>query len=144
MLKLKKLFIRYYSVISYLFFGGLTTLINIVIFKVLNNATTWNYQFSNVAAWFLSVLFAYVTNKQWVFNSKTSNSKSLIQEVGSFFFFRIISLLFDMLIMWTGISLLSGNALLVKIIDNVLIVIINYVFSKLFIFTSAPDHSVTK
>ncbi|AMV60382.1 Teichoic acid glycosylation protein [Pediococcus damnosus] len=144
MKKIKALFIQYYSVISYLFFGGLTTLINIGVFTVLHNMTTWNYQVSNVLAWFLSVLFAYITNKLWVFNSKTSTPKAFIQEISSFFFFRIVSLLFDTLIMWVGISLLGGNAILVKIIDNVLIVIINYVFSKLFIFKSSPLSSSKK
>lgn len=70
MKQLKNLVTRYYSVLSYLFFGGLTTLINIVVFTVLNSTTGWNYQISNVIAWFLSVLFAYITNKRWVFNSR--------------------------------------------------------------------------
>lgn len=139
MKQLKNLVTHYYSVLSYLFFGGLTTLINIVVFTVLNSTTGWNYQISNVIAWFLSVLFAYITNKLWVFNSKTTDTQTFVREVSSFFFFRILSLGFDVVIMWTGISLLSGNPLIVKIIDNVLIVVINYVFSKVFIFRNAKS-----
>lgn len=65
--KIKTLFRTYYSLISYLFFGGLTTLINIVAFVIFQSYLGVNYQFANVIAWFISVIFAFVTNKLWVF-----------------------------------------------------------------------------
>ncbi|MTV81976.1 GtrA family protein [Secundilactobacillus folii] len=127
-----KLFKQYQSVISYLFFGGLTTLINIVVFALLQ--PKMNYQIANVIAWFLSVLFAFITNKLWVFNSKSLKLGTILRETFSFFAFRLASLAIDLLIMYVGITLLSGNPLLVKIIDNVIVVILNYFFSKWFIF----------
>ncbi|ANK60639.1 GtrA family protein [Loigolactobacillus backii] len=140
MKKIKLIYARYANLTNYLFFGGLTTLINIIVFTTLNHFTGLNYQLANVIAWFLSVLFAYITNKRWVFNSKTNTNTALVRELGSFFFFRILSLLLDVSMMWLGISILKGNPLLVKVIDNIVIIAANYVFSKLFIFK--PGKSV--
>lgn len=129
---IRNLFKRYQSVISYVFFGVLTTLINIVVFDWLR--LYMYYQVANVIAWFASVLFAFITNKAWVFDSKSLKLGVVVREAISFFIFRGFSLLIDMLIMWVGISLMNGNPLLVKIIDNVVVVILNYFFSKWFIF----------
>ncbi|KRL78994.1 GtrA family protein [Secundilactobacillus paracollinoides] len=126
------LFHKYESVISYLFFGGLTTLINIGVFVWLSPHIY--YQVANVIAWFLSVLFAFITNKLWVFHSKTMVLRTFIWEMASFFFFRIASLGVDALILWVGISLLNGNTIVVKLIDQIVVVILNYFFSKWFIF----------
>ncbi|KRM95233.1 GtrA family protein [Loigolactobacillus rennini] len=128
------LFKKYQSVIAYLFFGGLTTLVNIITFAILQ--PIMNYQFANILAWIASVLFAYVTNKLWVFSSKTHGLLALFKEMGAFFFFRVLSLLMDIVIMWLGISVLNANPLLTKIIDNVIVVIANYFFSKWYIFKS--------
>lgn len=129
---MRTIFRKYREVIAYLFFGGLTTLVNIVVFAILEKVM--NYQVANILAWVGSVLFAYMTNKLWVFTSRTKNKKELLKEISSFFLFRGLSLLMDILIMWIGISLLHGNPLLTKIIDNVVVVIANYVFSKFYIF----------
>ncbi|MFC6170709.1 GtrA family protein [Loigolactobacillus jiayinensis] len=129
-----QLFKKYQAIIAYLFFGGLTTLINIGVFAILN--PFMNYQVANVSAWFISVLFAYITNKLWVFSSKTAGFSEFVKEISSFFFFRILSLIMDILIMWVGVSLLHANPLLTKIVDNVVVVVANYFFSKLFIFNS--------
>lgn len=128
------LFKKYQSVIAYLFFGGLTTLVNIITFAILQ--PIMNYQLANILAWIASVLFAYVTNKLWVFSSKTHDLLALFKEMGAFFFFRVLSLLMDIVIMWLGISVLNANPLLTKIIDNVIVVIANYFFSKWYIFKS--------
>ena len=125
-------FRKYREVIAYLFFGGLTTFVNIVVFAILEKVM--NYQVANILAWVGSVLFAYITNKLWVFTSRTKNKNELLKEISSFFLFRGLSLLMDIVIMWIGISLLHGNPLLTKIIDNVVVVIANYVFSKFYIF----------
>ncbi len=93
-----------------------------------------NYQVANIIAWFLSVLFAYVTNKIWVFSSKTHGFTALIEEMSSFFFFRILSLIMDVFMMWLGISVLHANPVLTKIVDNVVVVVANYFFSKWYIF----------
>ena len=71
--KFKNIFLKYKSGILYLFFGGLSTLLNIVVFFCLNTLLKMNYQVSNVIAWIVVVIFAYTTNKIWVFESKTKN-----------------------------------------------------------------------
>lgn len=131
---LKRLYQKYQSMISYLFFGVLTTVINIGVFALLNHYLGWNYQLANILAWFISVLFAYITNKIWVFQSQTITKTGLFREISDFFFFRLLSLLIDAVILFIGITLLKQNPLLVKIIDNVVVVAANYLFSKLFIF----------
>ena len=122
------------SMWAYLVFGGLTTLVNLVLFGGLTGLFNCPYLISNVIAWFGSVLFAYVTNRRWVFNSSATTLAARVKEVASFFWYRALSLGVDELIMFVGVTLLAGNTLIVKIIDQVIIVLINWVFSKYLIF----------
>lgn len=124
---------KYKEALLYLFFGGCTTLVNIISFFLLRGMNISTYV-SNGVAWFLSVLFAFVTNKLFVFESKSSDLSKSIYELVSFFIFRIISLIFDMAIMYVFIDLFSINEMIAKVFANVFVVIINYVFSKIFIF----------
>ena len=124
---------KYREVLLYLLFGGLTTLVNIVAFYILRKVSV-GLQVSNVIAWFLSVLFAFITNKLFVFESKNNSKKEDFKEMVSFFGFRVLSLLFDMGFMHVLVSVLNINELFSKILSNVLVIILNYVFSKLFIF----------
>lgn len=124
---------KYREVLLYLLFGGLTTLVNIVAFYILRKVSV-GLQISNVIAWFLSVLFAFITNKFFVFESKNNSRKEDFKEMISFFGFRALSLLFDMGFMHVLVSVLNINELFSKILSNVLVIILNYVFSKLFIF----------
>lgn len=125
----KSWFNKSYEVLSYLFFGGCTTLVNIVSFWILRVLKMGVYA-SNTIAWVLSVLFAFITNKLFVFESKGN----LLKEGLSFFGFRLLSLLFDMGIMYLFIDVLNINDILSKVISNIFVIIINYVFSKIFIF----------
>lgn len=129
---LQQLWRRYHAVLAYLFFGGLTTVVNYVVFGITNLWTP--YLVANTIAWLLSVLFAYVTNKRWVFDAQTPTTGALLKELFSFFGFRLLSYFIDQLIMIIGISWLGGNPWLVKLIDQVIIVVLNWFFSKLFIF----------
>ena len=125
----KSWFNKYYEVLSYLFFGGCTTLINILAFYILRVLNVELF-LSNAIAWIISVLFAFITNKLFVFESKGN----VLKESISFFIVRLISLGLDMLCMYLLISVLSTNELLSKIITNVIVIILNYVFSKIFVF----------
>jgi len=122
-------FNKSYEVLSYLFFGGCTTLVNIISFWLLRLAKIELYT-SNGLAWLIAVLFAFVTNKLFVFESKGNALKEMV----SFFIFRVISLLFDMGIMYLLIDVINFNELASKIISNVFVIVINYLFSKMFIF----------
>ncbi|MDD6757573.1 MAG: GtrA family protein [bacterium] len=121
------------EILWYGFFGVLTTLVNIISFYLLDK-TGMNVYINNFIAWFLSVLFAFVTNKLFVFNSKSLDKKVIIKEIFSFFFFRILSLGIDMVGMYICISLMNLGKMLSKVLMNVIVIVANYVFSKIFIF----------
>lgn len=125
----KSWFNKSYEVLAYLFFGGCSTLVNILSFWLLRLLKIELFT-SNTIAWVITVLFAFITNRLFVFQSKGKFSKELI----SFFGFRLLSLAFDMGLMYLLINVLNWNEILSKIIANVFVIIINYVFSKLFIF----------
>lgn len=124
---------KYREVLSYLLFGGLTTLVNIVSFFILRQFNVAIY-ISNVIAWILSVLFAFITNKLFVFESKGKNKKENAKELISFFGFRILSLGIDMGAMYLLLDVLSIGELISKILSNIIVIVLNYIFSKLFIF----------
>lgn len=127
-----KLFTR--EMISYLIFGVLTTLVNLVIFKLCTSVLHIYYITANVIAWILAVIFAYVTNKLFVFNSKSWALKVVVREIISFGSARLLSLLFE-----TGFIALCVEVLKLpkdpsKLAASVFVIIINYAASKLFIF----------
>ncbi len=123
--KVMVLFQKYREMILYLVFGGLTTLVNIFSYFVLTDLGHIDYLVSTAIAWVLSVLFAYFTNRVWVFQSTASGAGALFKEMGSFFACRLFSLC---------VSILGWPDKLIKILANVLVIILNYLFSKLFIF----------
>ena len=120
--------------ILYLVFGVCTTIINIAVCGLLADILKWDIYLSNTIAWILSVAFAFVTNKLFVFNSKSTNKKVLLKETVFFLIARLISLGFDMLVVWLMADLWGVNVWVVKIISNIIVIIMNYIFSKLFIF----------
>ena len=122
--------------ILYLVFGILTTAINIAVCGLLSDILKWEIYLSTTIAWILSVIFALVTNKIFVFNSKSTDKKVLLKETVFFLIARLISLGFDMLVVWLMADLWGINVWIVKIISNIIVIIMNYIFSKLFIFNN--------
>jgi len=132
--KIIDLYQRYREVITYVFFGGLTTLVNIVAFFILDTGFGWPYLIANAAAIVLSILFAYVTNKLYVFKSDTQNARETIYEFFRFIGFRLVSGLADMATMWILVDLLIIDTSIAKLTTQFIVVVLNYVFSKFFIF----------
>ncbi len=120
---------RFYEGLSYLFFGACTTGINILAFYLLRKLSI-NIYISNGISWFIAVCFAYITNRLFVFHSKGK----VIKESFSFIFFRLLSLVFDMAFLFLFVDIIGIDEMISKVIVNILIIIINYVFSKIFIF----------
>ncbi len=118
----------------YLIFGVLTTLVNIGAYFLLDNIFHFGTVISTIASWFISVLFAYITNKIFVFESKDRTFKTLAYEIISFFGCRLFSGLLDLFIMTSTVDWLHWNNMLMKVLSNILVVILNYVFSKMIIF----------
>ena len=129
---------KYWEQLMYLVFGVLTTAVNMVVFYLLDQYTGMYYLLSNTIAWFLSVLFAFFTNKTWVFQSKYTTFRDFSRELASFFFFRGISYIMDTAIMFVVISMLHGPNMVVKIIDQFVIILANYIFSK-WIFNKSTE-----
>lgn len=119
--------------ISYLVFGVLTTVVNYVSYEVCK----WfglHYILSTILAWALAVAFAYITNKLFVFESKSFAREVLIREITTFIGCRLFSGLCDLGFMALAVEIIGINDSIAKLASNVFVVIINYIFSKLFIF----------
>ena len=112
----------------------LTTLINITIFFTCYEVININILVSNIIAWFLSILFAYITNKKWVFNSPSRGIKKILEEIFYFCLGRIGTGILDTLIIYIFVDILSFNSLVIKISSNIIVVVLNYVISKLLVF----------
>ncbi|WP_396234376.1 GtrA family protein [Caldifermentibacillus hisashii] len=127
------------EIVSYLIFGVLTTLVNIVTFWLFDDILEMDYKLATTIAWIVSVLFAFITNKLYVFNSKDMQIQAVLKELATFMFFRFISYLLDLATMIVCVELLKIDNLLAKILANVLVVIFNYFASKFVIFKKAKE-----
>ena len=152
---IKRLFEKYKEIISYVFFGVLATIVSLVSFKVFDLILGEHlYLLSNVISWLVTVIFAYFTNKLWVFESKSWKADVVIKELIGFFGARIFSLVVESAGLWLLVDImhmskidwnilgfeLNGN-MIAKIIMQVVVVILNYVFSKLVIFRHKNKNS---
>lgn len=124
-MKLKK------ELFNYVLFGALTTIINIVIYLFLTDIAHVHYIISNIISWALSVIFAYVTNRIWVFESKNNN---ILKELFLFYGGRLFSVILETMLMILFIDILSFGNLFSKIVVTIIIIIINYLISKVIVF----------
>lgn len=138
--KIKELYKKYEEVIKYLSFGVLTTIVSLgskylLLFTVLDPSNGVQLQIAVVISWIVACIFAYVTNRIWVFKSK---SKEIIKEFVTFITARILTLGLEMLIMFIFVTALGFDSdlwvVIWSLIAQIAVVITNYVFSKLFIF----------
>lgn len=128
---MKELLLKYKEVIMYLIFGVLTTVVNIVVYYIMADMLQVHYMISNIVAWFLSVLFAYITNRKYVFESM---SNEIIKEMTSFFGARLATGAMDMVLMWLFVGLHILPDFVAKVITNVIVIVANYILSKLVVF----------
>lgn len=132
--KILKLAEKYKSIIMYLIFGVLTTVVNVVTYYISAHIFSVNTVASSVIAWFAAVLFAYITNRKWVFNSRQTGFKNILFEISRFFLCRFATGVVDWVIMYVFVDLLSFNDIIIKISANIIVIILNYVASLLIIF----------
>lgn len=132
--RMKNLYNRYKEIIHYIIFGGLTTVVNIVVFFLLESGLSWPYLWANGIAIVAAVLFAYITNKLFVFESKTNTVWAVFLEFLRFISFRLLSGVIDMLAMWLLVDGLGQDTDFSKILTQFIVVVLNYIFSKLYIF----------
>lgn len=131
---MKELFQKYRELISYVFFGGMTTVVNYIIYFLCTRGCRIDPLGSNVLAWIGAVIFAYVVNKLYVFQSKSWERDLLIREIWQFVSARLASLGLEELMLFVFVHVLGVNDLIVKVGAAVVVVIANYFFSKLIIF----------
>lgn len=131
---LSNIYNKYKEVILYLFFGVLTTVVSFGSYYVCSEVLHIYYLISNVISWVFAVAFAYITNRIWVFESKSSDFKSILKEVFAFVNCRLLSGIIDMVVMFLLVEALFINDLYAKLFTQVIVVVLNYVFSKLIIF----------
>lgn len=131
---LKQLFIKYKEMILYIIFGGGTTLVNIFVYYICAHPLSFPTVPSTVTAWVMSVAFAYVTNRIYVFESHSRGLTAILREIVSFVGCRLLTGLMDLVVMYICVDLLHFNDLIIKIISNILVIVLNYIASKLLIF----------
>ena len=140
MQKIKELYFKYKEIINYLIFGVLTTVVSLLtkyllLFTILDASNAFQLQIAVIISWIAACLFAYITNRMWVFESK---SKNIINEMIKFFGARLTTLGLEMLIMFVFVTALGLNSdmwvVVWTLISQVVIVIGNYILSKLIVF----------
>ena len=127
---------KYKEIINYMIFGILTTAVSLVVYYIsvftfLNPEIPIQLQIANILSWIAGVVFAYFTNRKFVFASKNTNK---LKEATKFISSRITTLILDMLVMWIGVTLLCFSDKIIKLISQMLVVVGNYILSKLFVF----------
>ena len=133
-LKLCALIKKHRDILAYLFFGVLTTVVNYLVYLPCYNLLHLSAAVSNVLAWAVAVASAYVTNKPFVFHSYDWSAKTVIPELGKFVGSRIASGGIETLIIFVTVDCLLWNGNVMKLVTSVLVVILNYVASKLLVF----------
>lgn len=136
--KNKKLIISFYKkykkIILYLLFGGITVIISITTYELFTFFLNIDAMISNILSWITAVTFAYITNRKWVFQSSISTPFEIIREMFFFFSSRVITLIIEEIIIFIFIKQLHFNNILIKTIAQIIVVLLNYLFSKLWIF----------
>lgn len=138
---LQDIYYKYEEKWLYLIFGVLTTAVSFVtagISKMLLENAGFGDGIvstgSTVVSWICAVTFAYVTNRIWVFESQAENAKEIFAEAVSFYGGRVFTLIVEAVMMWLGYSLIGINYWITKITANVVVLILNYIISKIFVF----------
>ena len=132
--KIRALVVKYWNILSYLVFGVMTTVVNYAVYLPIYNLLGLSAAVSNVIAWVAAVAFAFLTNKPFVFKSHDWSAKTVIPELTKFVSCRIASGAMETVILLLTVDLLGWNGNIWKLITQVLVVILNYVTSKLVVF----------
>ena len=140
--KIKELLIKYKELVLYVVFGVLTTVVSYASYWIFTDFLHIPYMVSTALSWVLSVTFAYVTNRKWVFESRAHGFVPILTEAAKFFASRIMSGFMEMGMMFIGVDLLHVNDKIVKLVANVFVILANYILSKLVVFSKKkiPTH----
>lgn len=132
--KLRALIEKYWDVVTYLFFGVLTTVVNYLVYLPVYNLLGISAAVSNAIAWVAAVAFAFLTNKPFVFKSHDWSAKTVLPELTKFVSCRVASGAIETVILLVTVDMLNWNGNIWKLVTSVLVVVWNYVASKLLVF----------
>ncbi|NIK78359.1 putative flippase GtrA [Paenibacillus castaneae] len=127
------------EIITYIIFGILTTAINLIVYVILTKVSGIDYRIATTIAWIVSILFAFITNKIFVFRNVNRGVFLIVRELMLFVAFRVLSFVLDIILLIALIQILQMDDLISKVITNVLVVILNYIASKVYIFKSSKQ-----
>ena len=132
--KIRALLERYWDIVTYLFFGVLTTIVNYIVYLPCYNILGLSASVSNLVAWVVAVTFAYLTNKPVVFKSNDWSARTVIPELGKFVGCRIGSGVAETIVLFLAVDLMGWNGNIWKLVTQVMVTVMNYVASKLVVF----------
>ena len=132
--KIRDLMVKYWDIISYLFFGVCTTIVNYIIYLPCYNLLGISATVSNMIAWVVAVAFAYLTNKPFVFKSHDWSAKTVVPELTKFVGCRVGSGVAETIVLFLAVDLLGWNGNIWKLVTQVMVTVMNYVASKLLVF----------
>ena len=138
MKKIKDLGLRLYGndVVRYIFFGGCTTLVNLVCFYIFWNICHVNLNIANVISIVVAIIFAYVVNSKYVFQDKCETLKDHIQPFGKFVSARLLTMVIEVGGVWLLVEVMGMNGMVGKFCTQFIVLALNYIFSKFFVFTT--------
>ena len=132
--KLRSLIVKYWDILIYLVFGVLTTVVNYAIYLPVFNFCGISAAVSNMIAWVGAVIFAFLTNKPFVFHSRDWSAKTVVPELIKFVSCRLASGVLETAILFLAVDCMNWNGNIWKLVTQVLVIIVNYVGSKLLVF----------
>ncbi len=140
---MKELYKKHKEIIDYLFWGGVAFFLSMFLFWLFASPFGWNEVTANNVDWVICVIFTFITNKLFVFHSRTADARGLGKEFVSFVAARIFTLLLEDLIIWIGCTKMGYDEgigqLAVKLVAQFVVIVTNYVLSKLIVFKKKPD-----
>lgn len=134
MKKIMQLYRKYKSILSYLIFGVLTTVVNVAAYYLCYDVIGIENIPSTVVAWIIAVAFAFITNKLFVFESRSWKMRIALKEACNFTFCRLGTGVIELIVMYVFVDVLNYNGTVMKLISNIIVIILNYIASKLLIF----------
>ena len=131
---IESFYVKHKQILMYIFFGGVTFFLNLFLFIAIDKFFAINELVNNIICWLVCVLFQYITNKTWVFNVSVDSMFDLMTQIALFFGGRIFTLAVEEIILAVFIVWLAFDSMVVKLIAQIVVIILNYVVSKLLVF----------
>lgn len=131
---IRPFYVKNKEMLLYLFFGGLSFIVSVLTYALFNISFEMGAVVANIWSWIITVMFAFLTNRIWVFAAPTETIVDFFKQMFSFYTGRVITLIIEEAILYVFIDLLDGNSIVVKIIAQIIVIVLNYIISKLLIF----------